>query len=381
MNKERKQVAVCLVVFLVLVVAGGVVLGVRFLINNRITSRPADGELVTLLEGDIYTITSCYTQGITDQYFTKEDCFEPKDIIITWDCIEDGAISYNLKIGTKADLSDAQIYETTERNYAVNNLYANTHYYYQVEAVWFNKTVKSRIFDFVTADLPRTIAVDGVSNTRDIGGYVTEDGKHRVRQGMVYRGAAADNITTAGKETLLETLGVKTDLDLRGILERSPLGTTVNFVNVSAPYYAQRVTEYGIYQSAYQEAIATAIRTFADEENYPIFMHCQIGRDRTGTLAFLINALLGVAEKDLYLDYELSFMSQSGCNDFVDGVTPSTFLGNHFWSLYRYIDNYSREGTLSDKTEAFLLDIGVTEEEIVAIKSLLLEENIPEEAE
>lgn len=378
MNKKRKKWLVFLVVLLVSVVIGGTIVGVKFYKDNRITATPSNSEIVSLLEGDIYSVTSSYTKGITDQYFTKKDCFAPKELVIKWDGIEDGATSYNLKIGTKADLSDAQIYETTERTYTVKNLYANTHYYYQVEAVWFNKTVQSRVFDFVTADLPRTIAVDGVSNTRDIGGYVTEDGKHRVRQGMVYRGAAADNITTAGKEMLLETFGVKTDLDLRGTLERSPLGPTVNFVNVSAPHYAKRASEYAIYKSAYQEALATAVRTFSEEDNYPIFMHCQIGRDRTGTLAFLINALLGVGEEELYLDYELSFMSQAGCNDFVDGVTPTKFLGDHFWSLYSYIDNYTDEGTLSDKVEAFMLDIGVTEEELTAIRTILLEENIPE---
>ena len=101
---------------------------------------------------------------------------------------------------------------------------------------------------------------------------------------------------------------------------------------------------------------------------------CQIGRDRTGTLAFLINALLGVGEEDLYMDYELSFLSQSGCADFKDGITPSTFLGAHLWSLYNYIDHYKEEGTLSEKTEQFMLDIGITVEEIASIKAIMLED-------
>lgn len=369
-----RKIKTFLVVGIVLLVGGvGAMLGVQAFTNNRITASPANGEMVSLLEGDIYTLVSDYTRGKTEQYYTKADCFAPKELVIEWDCIGNGATSYNLRIGTKEDLSDAQTYETTERSYVAKNLYTNTHYYYQIEAVWSDKTIQSKIFDFVTEDLSRTIAVDGVSNTRDIGGYVTEDGKHRVRQGMVYRGAAADKITAAGKEMLLETYGIKTDLDLRGQLSRSPLGDTVNFVNVSAPYYAQKASEHAIYRTAYREALVTAVRTFADENNYPIYMHCAIGRDRTGTLAFLINALLGVGEEDLYLDYELSFMSQAGCNDFKDGITPSTFLNNAFWSLYTYIDNYQAEGTLAEKTERFLLDIGITEEEIETIKVIMLE--------
>lgn len=66
-------------------------------------------------------------------------------------------------------------------------------------------------------------------------------------------------------------------------------------------------------------------------------------------------------------------MSQAGCNDFVDGVRPSTFLSDHFWSLYSYIDGYTDEGTLAEKTEQFMLDLGITAEEIASIRTILLE--------
>ena len=375
--EERKKKSNLWVVILTMLLFVGIltgVYGVKMHKDNRITATPSNGEIVSILEGDIHTVVSSYTRGITDRYYTKTDCFAPKDVVITWDCMEDGATSYHLKIGTKEDLSDAKCYETTERSFSINHLYADTHYYYQIEAVWFNKTVKSKIFDFVTEKSVRTIAVEGVSNTRDIGGYLTADGKHKVRQGMVYRGANVDSITENGKKAFLETYGIKTDLDLRGTLDLSPLGGSVNFVNVSAPHYAQKASEHAIYRSDYQEALVTAIRTFADEENYPIYMHCQIGRDRTGTLAFLINALLGVGEEDLYLDYELSFLSQSGCADFKEEITPNTFLGDHLWSLYHYIDHYKEEGTLSEKTEQFMLDIGITSEEIASIKAIMLED-------
>ena len=41
------------------------------------------------------------------------------------------------------------------------------------------------------------------------------------------------------------------------------------------------------------------IAAIADENRYPVYIHCTGGADRTGTLAFLINALLGVGEDDL----------------------------------------------------------------------------------
>ena len=356
------------------VIALGLCVGGLFFENNRIVSTPAKGETVNLLEGAIYNVASSYEIGITEQYFTGEDCFVPKDVVISWDCRGKDADSYILIIGESENLSDACSYKALNKGITLNDLYAGTHYYYQVIANYEDKTVESEVFDFVTADLPRTISIDGVSNTRDIGGYKTTDEKKRVRQGMVYRGAAIDGLSEEAKKTMLETYGIKTDLDLRGQLKKSPLGDSVNFVNVSAPHYAHKNAEHAIFRKQYQEALVTSIRTFADKDNYPIYMHCQIGRDRTGTLAFLINALLGVGEEDLYMDYELSFLSQSGCADFKGEITPSTFLGDHLWSLCNYIDHYKEEGTLSEKTEQFMLDIGITSEEIASIKAIMLED-------
>lgn len=370
----RKMKKLYLVMTLAMGIVVGIFVGAKIYGEKRITATPSNGETVSLLGGDVYIVASSYTINITDTYYTKEDCFAPKDVVISWDCIGKDADSYILKIGEKADLSDARSYQALSEGIVLSDLYAGTHYYYQVIAVYDNKMVESKIFDFVTADLPRTISIDGVSNTRDIGGYKTSDGKHRVRQGMIYRGAAIDDLSEEAKQTMLETYGIKTDLDLRGQLKESSLGDSVNYVNVSAPHYAQKHAAHAIFRKSYKDALVTAIRTFANEENYPIYMHCQIGRDRTGTLSFLINALLGVEEKNLQLDYELSFMSKSGCNDFKDGIVPSTFMGDPFASLYNYIDRYADEGTLAEKTEQFMLDLGITAEEIAAIKSIMLED-------
>ena len=130
--EERKKKSNLWVVILTMLLFVGIltgVYGVKMHKDNRITATPSNGEIVSILEGDIHTVVSSYTRGITDRYFTKTDCFAPKEVVITWDCMEDGATSYRLKIGTKEDLSDAKVYETTERSFAINYLYADTHYY------------------------------------------------------------------------------------------------------------------------------------------------------------------------------------------------------------------------------------------------------------
>ena len=373
--EERKKKSNLWVVILTMLLFVGIltgVYGVKMYKDNQITATPSNGEVVSILEGDIHSVVSSYTRGITDRYYTKTDCFAPKDVVITWDCMEDGATSYHLKIGTKEDLSDAKCYETTERSFSINHLYADTHYYYQIEAVWFNKTVKSKIFDFVTEKSVRTIAVEGVSNTRDIGGKITTSGK-KVKQGMAFRGAYLDEIKPAGKVKALETYGIKTDLDLRKAQEgtagsASPLGETVRYINYSCPYYWGG--DSGINNPNNHENLANAIRVFADEANYPIFFHCSVGRDRTSMVAMLIEGILGVSEDDVFIDYETSAFSYRGT---LDGTSMSHMV-NTFMNTVSSLWVYTGERELQAACETFLLSIGVTQAEIDSIRSILLED-------
>ena len=48
-------------------------------------------------------------------------------------------------------------------------------------------------FTFKTDSSPRTIFLDGVSNTRDTGGYKSINGK-KLKQGMIFRGGSPDDI-------------------------------------------------------------------------------------------------------------------------------------------------------------------------------------------
>lgn len=327
---------------------------------------------IPLLSGDIYTVCANYTRCITADYNVNgRDCFAPTPVSISWEC-DEAALYYTLDISTDEDMEDAESYVTFDNSVTLNYLFMGYDYYYQISAKYQDKLVKSRIFEFSTAYLPRTVYVDdNVTNTRDWGGYMAEDGK-RVKQGIVYRGGALENITEEGKYVMLAELGIKTDLDVRGDsgspLTSSPLGADVNYIETKGPYY---VGNYGAgidMVGEYQEALAREIRTFANPDNFPVYVHCSLGRDRTGTLCFLINALLGVSKLDIYRDYELSLMSR------VRGDNPKYMVDSAFTALYNYIDRYQRNKTLQENAEAFMLSIGITEAEIEAIKTNMLEE-------
>ena len=348
-----------------------------------IISTPSNSQVVNLLDGDILEYCSNYSLYKSEEYLPenysetnpyRENAYAPKPVTLSWQS-EGDAQYYTIKVATNKNLVEATTYITLDTSLELCDLFSGTNYYYQITANYADKTVKSQIFTFKTANLMRTIELEGVSNTRDIGGYYTVDG-NRIRQGLVYRGGRLDDITEAAKKKALNVYGIKTVLSVRGDVS-TPLGNSVNFVGVSGPFYFSGTNPNAIVSTGstinstlYRQALLTEIRTFAKAENYPIYVHCSLGRDRTGTLAFLINALCGVGEKDLYMDFEATFFSEIGC---YDGTLPSGLVRHDFQNLYTCMSNYST-GTLAQNVAKFMLDLGVTQTEINTIRSIMIEE-------
>lgn len=309
----------------------------------------------------------------TDQYWLEEDIFMPEAPFFTWS-VGEAALYYKLYVSEYSDFSSYNCYLTSNTSLTVEHLYTGHTYYWIVDAVYSSYTVRSEVFSFMTQATPRTVNIEGVSNSRDIGGYLTEDGM-RIKQGLVYRSAKLDQITELGRYTLLNVLGVKTDLDLRGDRNDYYKNAThpveeLNHIVVACPWYSTGSNH--IWLDEYNKTeFAKAVKVFADPDNYPIIFHCSLGRDRTGTLAMVLEGLLGVDENTLMMEYELSVFSYWGTNG---GTKYNTGLRNNIHDTYLYIYNNYEGDTFSEKVEDFLLEIGVTAEEIASIKDIMLEE-------
>ena len=331
---------------------------------------PTNGGTALLANNSLHTFVKEYNYQSTntDLFASGEDYYMPNDCLIKWS-VGEAALYYRLYISKSADMSGASAIVTSDTSASIENLYTGCRYFWRVDAVYDGYTVRSGIFSFTTEATPRAMDVDGVSNVRDIGGYINEDGL-RIRQGMVYRSAKLDGVTEMGMYTLLYVMGINTDLDLREAKDSSrPLGEDVGYVNVACPWYS--TGDNGIWANETTKSeFAKAIKVFANEENYPIIFHCALGRDRTGTLALVLEGLLGLDVNTLIMEYELSVFSSQGTL----GSTSYAGLRNNILGTYNYINNNYTGEDFSDKVASFLIEIGVTQAEIDSIRSIMLEE-------
>ena len=225
----------------------------------------------------------------------------------------------------------------------------------------------SGIRSFTTAAaLPRWIAMPEVTNVRDIGGWPTRDGRV-VRQEMVYRGAQLDAwppplecaVNEAGRRVFFDVLKIRTELDLRG---KTPVLPVKNFQPIAMQAYATW-NETGIFSAEQMANVKKVFGIFADPDAYPVYIHCMGGGDRTGTVVFLLEAMLGMDISDMITDYELSNLSVSGERSRFSAV----------WTKFmEKLESFAPGGSRNDQVSAYLRQCGVTQKTQEAVRKILL---------
>ena len=337
---------------------------------------PADGSTVNLLSENVYEFCANYQKGLVNSLYKKNsNKYYPTPATFSWGAVS-GVDNYVLSISTNKEFNNPFTYSTSGTSLDIDTLEAGTKYYYRVGCVKNGEYYSSGEKSFTTANLPRTIRIDKAYNTRDIGGCYVNGGKQRVLQGKIYRGARLDEISSDGIAKLVNDFGVKTDFDLREaskVPSVSPLGIDTKLINISAPQYlggpSSSNENGGFDYASCWPIIKKEMEVFADSSNYPIYVHCNIGRDRTGSILCLLEALLGMTENEIYRDYELSYFAKVSNSEVAD---PTTFNVKHIDALFNYFKNYGT-GTLQQNVERYLKEcVKMTDSQISKIKSNLL---------
>jgi protein-tyrosine phosphatase len=172
----------------------------------------------------------------------------------------------------------------------------------------------------------KRILLQGVANFRDLGGYLTIDGRC-VRWGLIYRSEALGRLTQRDL-SYLSNLGLRLVCDLRTPLEitRAPdrVPHTARWIATPAQkgdfdtkmlptlLFNRKIIPELMRQS-YPKHLAENARyfgailaCFADSNNLPAVFHCTAGKDRAGLAAALLLGLLGVPDQTIVEDYSLS---------------------------------------------------------------------------
>lgn len=193
----------------------------------------------------------------------------------------------------------------------------------------------------------RYVRMDDIRNLRDVGGYHTAGGR-QVKWGKIYRSGEITRMTP-WDSTRLANLGIRTIIDLRTgeECEKHPIAyRRANIVHVpvvagneqdlsdriwnnqmrkgDALLYMQDVYLQFATRNAAQ--FGQALDVFLHEENYPILFCCPLGKDRTGFLAALLLAILGVPEETIMQDYLESnqYINPAYYSEWVNGLNFDT---------------------------------------------------------
>lgn len=326
-------------------------------------------KLLSLYESNT-EMTSFFDNSDNHEYvrelYEKWDDFKPVNNILKWKS-NISASSYDIVISLTPDLTSA-VYEEkglTKPEYKMDNPFSNTHYYWQITAHKDNEIIKSQIFDFRSADYKRTIDIPSISNTRDVGGFNSKYGE--MKEGYIYRSGRLDDIDESYLASL-NKLNIQTDLDLRNVGEGSnnPAHLSNYYLKTLKSYFTDLTEEN-------RKATVEAVRMFSNPDNYPVIFHCAIGRDRTGTLAILLQALCGASKEYIIHDYYTSMWSVTGAyqksvKELNYGVLNETLealekLGNDI--------NSGAENFLKIREDLITHEqVGLTDEEINMIRDI-----------
>ena len=272
----------------------------------------------------IFTTNSCSSCG------AENSCTSPTtgtycDVPKSYDTAVNGAVSVYLYDNTNHVIGSEAKYANGSSG-TISNLIPGQVYYWEKDS---DPSVNGLI-EFTTPR--RTLDVGNVRNVRDLGGlsatYTENNVQHTgtLKYGKLFRGAKLSS--SQDDVTNLTNLGITREIDLRAdsegsgqarlpILDNGSGGTDIvisNYlINPEAVTYSYShggtsyttVSAHASNASALKVALKATMQYIIDGDS--IYFHCTIGTDRTGTLAYFLEGLLGVSEEDRVEDYELTY--------------------------------------------------------------------------
>ena len=263
------------------------------------------------LDNTDYTGDTAYVESNVLNYWKTSKGDRPAPVKISWEgtaakILMSTSVDFAEQTDAQRMAAPAEI-AVSESPQEIYNLVPGVKYYYKVLDA-NSEVIKSGCIRPIG---PLRMIKGVANNVRDMGGWKVQGGG-QIAYGRLYRGAKiSSSISSDGKNIFLHDLNISLDMDLRGIKDSEQ---EEKYIIKEADYIRYPVEKNlgrgtGNTQELYQQAIRTIIQYLGQGKN--VYFHCAGGADRTGTLAFLIEALVGVSESDMSKDYELTTFDSS----------------------------------------------------------------------
>ena len=262
------------------------------------------------------------------RYFKKPHDYRldaPVPVKLSW-THQDGADAQRVEVSESSSYSNPIVFKVNKdaAEYDLYNMIPGKKYYYRIVSVkGGNNSIVGR-GQIEPTGMLRWIYAEGTWNVRDMGGWTGLKG-YPIRYGKIFRGGQLTNpkdpynvlLTDAGIEAM-RNVGIRAELDLRSSSQAHYSKPSFADESYAADFTNIATTSARMWKYDNDDSNIRAFQWIINElkAGKPVFYHCQNGADRTGTMGFLIGALLGMNESDLAKDYELTTFCEKAAAEF-----------------------------------------------------------------
>ena len=308
----------------------------------------------------------------------NREASKPEGLRMNFDYLEGEEGPFYIEVSTEPSFKESEVFESEETTFYYPNPLLDQNYYYRVDTSLETLSLQQPEIAYSLALGPRNLDIDGITNVRDLGGYPSKLGG-LVRQGLYYRGGRLNkseqnnlefDITEKGIEEFSSRLGIKTEIDLRmndsgkfpshsneyGFMKDGEI-EGVSYINCPLD-----LTRTDMMKES-KPMIGEIFHLLSDENNYPVYLHCNIGTDRTGMISYLLGCLLGIPQEDLYRDYLYSNFGNIGGSRGIGNIAgkyQSDLLSvgekNIYWDARSYLNSCGVEDEELDKIVDMFID-------------------------
>lgn len=206
-----------------------------------------------------------------------------------------------------------------------------------------------------------------------------------LKENVIYRSASpCDNQHKRAPyvNDLIEQAGVNAIMDLADTEVK--IERYINADDFSSPYFLSlyengKVLPIGLNMNFYSEEFAAkTAKGFADLSKLetPYLIHCTEGKDRTGFVCMLVEMLSGSDYQAIVDDYMITYDNYYQITKEKDPARYDVILQRNLIAMMKYVTRADEEGLktadLAAAAEKYLLNAGMSEEDLAAFKAIIL---------